>query len=301
MRRSTLGSTLVLASLAIAQLAAPAAAQTLAQRIGRTDPAKMRELRAVHEGAGKMQFQPLLGADAVRSNLVFVHRGVILPKSGIGQHYHHQGEEMFVILDGEAQFTIDGRTATLAGPAAVPDLLGHAHGIYNATDKPLQWLNINVGLAKAYDKFDLNDPLDNATLDRIPQFVSLRLDRALLKPVAAMDGGTGTVRYRRALEPTVFSTAWSFVDHLVVPPGASVGSAYIPGMSEVLYVVSGAGEVTVAGETAPITAGDAVPVNIGQARAIRATGAAPLELMVIGIAEDLATKADYVARQQRPR
>lgn len=297
MRHAMLG----FAALAMAHIAVPAPAQTLERRIGRTDPAKMRELAAVHGGAGKMRFQPLLGADALRTNLVFVHRGILLPRSGIGQHYHHQGEEMFVILDGEAQFTIDGRTATLAGPAAVPDLMGHAHGIYNATDTPVQWLNINVGTTKAYDNFDLGDPLDRAALDRVPQFVSLRLDPALLKPVAAMDGGVGTVRYRRALGPAIFSTTWSFVDHLLVPPGASVGSASTPGMSEMLYVVSGAGEVTVAGETVPIAAGYAVPVDIGQARAIRATGDAPLELMVIGIAEDLAAKAAFAARQQRPR
>ena len=29
-------------------------------------------------------------------------------------------EEMFVIFDNEAQFTIDGRTATLKGPAGAP-------------------------------------------------------------------------------------------------------------------------------------------------------------------------------------
>ena len=38
-----------------------------------------------------------------------------------------------------------------------------------------------------------------------------------------MHGGKGTVQYRRALGPDVFSTAWAFVDHMVVPPGASVG------------------------------------------------------------------------------
>ena len=53
---------------------------------------------------------------------------------------------MFVILDGEAQFTVDGRTSTLKGPAGAPARMGHAHAIYNATDKPVQWLNINVAV-----------------------------------------------------------------------------------------------------------------------------------------------------------
>ena len=85
-----------------------------------------------------MSFGVMLGTDAVEPNLIFFHRGVIDPHSGIGQHFHNRCEEMFVILDGEAQFTIDGRTSLIQGPAGVPDRMGHAHGIYNPTDKPLR-------------------------------------------------------------------------------------------------------------------------------------------------------------------
>ena len=275
----------------MAQAAAP-----LAQRIGHSDPAKFRHLSAVHRGAGTMDFGPIVGADALSTNLIFVHRGVIAPHSGIGQHFHNQCEEMFVILDGEAQFTIDGRTSLLKGPAGAPDRMGHAHAIYNPTNKPLQWLNINVGMTKTYDNFDLGDARTDVTLDPIPQFISMRLDRSLLKPVAGMNGGNGTVMYRRALDPTVFSTPWSYVDHLLIPPGASVGQAAQGDMSEVYYVMSGSGEVTIAGETATIREGDAVPVDLGQTRALKSTGAAPLELMVIGVARDLQTKAQYRER-----
>jgi quercetin dioxygenase-like cupin family protein len=47
---------------------------------------------------------------------IFLHRGVIQPRSGIGQHFHNDCEEMFVILDGEAELTIDGRTSLIHQP-----------------------------------------------------------------------------------------------------------------------------------------------------------------------------------------
>mgnify|MGYP001489640569 CR=1 FL=1 len=292
---------LFLATILALSTAMPAGAQTLSERIGRSDPGELREASGVHAGAGSMRFGTLLGADALSTNLIFVHTGVIMPKSGIGQHFHNQCEEMFVILDGEAEFTIDGRTSLIAGPAAVPDRMGHSHAIYNPTDKPLRWLNVNVGMTKNYDNFDLGDPREGAELDDIPQFISVRFDQTQLRAVQGMDGGTGEVRYRRALQPSVFSTPWSYVDHLVVPPSASVGNAAKPGMSEVLYVISGAGEVTVDGEVAAVVPGDAVPVDVGQARAIRSTGDGQLELMIIGVAKDLAAKAEYAASQARPR
>ncbi len=60
------------------------------------------------------------------TNLFFLHRGIIPPGGGIGAHFHNHCEEMFVILDGESQFTVDGRTSLLKGPAGAPTRLGRS-------------------------------------------------------------------------------------------------------------------------------------------------------------------------------
>lgn len=283
---------LCLIALAVVPLAAR---EPLAQRIVHTDPSKYRASKAVHGGAGTMDFTGLLDAHALETNLQFLHRGVLQPKSGIGAHFHNQCEEMFVILDGEAQFTIDGRTSVLKGPAGAPVRMGHSHGIYNHTDKPVQWMNINVAAMKGtYDAFNLDDPRVGAPLDPIPQFMAMRLDRALLRPVEAMHGGKGAVQYRRALDTSVFLGPWAYTDHLVIPAGASTGAHLHREVAEFYYVMAGEGAATVAGETAAIRAGDAIPIQLAEAHAFENTGTQPLEFLIVGVSRDNTRRVDTV-------
>ncbi len=263
------------------------AREPLEKRIAHNDPSKYSLAPLVHGGAGTLHYMGLFDASSLNTNLIFLHRGVLPPKSGIGHHYHNQMEEMFVIFDNEAQFTIDGRTATLKGPAGAPCRMGRSHAIYNPTDKPTEWMNIAVGSVKGkYDNFDLDDDRAGATLDAKPVFITLRLDRSLLRPSLAMNGGKGTVQYRRALPPEVFFTNWAYVDHLVAPTGASVGRHMHIGVEEFYYVIQGSGKARVNDETTPIAKGDAVPVLLNDVHSFENTGAGDLEFLIVGIARE---------------
>jgi len=85
-----------------------------------------------------MKFAELIGRNALSTNFLYLHAGEIPVKAGIGEHFHHSIEEMYLILDGEAEFTINGRTSKIKGPAMEPCKMGNAHGIYNSGSKTLK-------------------------------------------------------------------------------------------------------------------------------------------------------------------
>jgi mannose-6-phosphate isomerase-like protein (cupin superfamily) len=272
--------------IALLLVAVPLAARdALEKRIVHANPDSYRTISAVHDGAGELRFGTLLPGSAFSTNFLFVHRGVIQPKSGIGHHFHSHMEEMFFILDGEAQFTINGRTSLIKGPASAPCRMSSSHAIYNPTDRPIQWMNIAVSTRKGkYDAFNLGDDRVGVPLDKIPVFISAHYDKSLLKPVEKLHGGRGTVLYRRALEPEVFYTNWSYVDHLVLPPGTSVGEEKHAGVEEFYYVLDGSGVAQVDGETAAFQKDDGLAVLLNDVHSFENTGGADLELLVVGVA-----------------
>lgn len=258
-------------------------AQSLKDRIISNESTTYRDLSAVHEGAGTMGFTQLIGRDDLFSNFLYLHAGTIHPKSGIGHHFHHSIEEMFVILDGEAEFTVNGRTSTIKAPAIVPCKMGDSHAIYNATDKNLTWLNFAVSREKGKtDAFDLGDTRVGVAQDEVPTFVNGRLEKEKLKGSPSTFNGEG-VLYRRIFGPQIFATDWNHVDHVVIQPGKKSISRKLDGIEEVYYVTKGSGIVHIGNDSGEFKMHDAFQGGIGETLLFSNEGNEDLELLVIGI------------------
>jgi len=312
MTRQTLGLShagLAVAAILVALAPGHMAAQPapLAARIVPTDPSTYRPLTAVHAGAGHMAFAGLLGRGAIGPHFNFLHRGEIPSRSGIGHHFHNTVEEMFVILNGEAQFTINGRTARLAGPAAVVCRMGDSHAILNTGAETLQWMNFQASsIAGVGDAFDLGDDRTSAVVDPVPTFIHSRLDRSLIPASTRAAGGAAAppvptgVTSRRLFAPTVFRSAWAYVDHLLIAPGASTPENAHESLGEAYYVLAGSGTVKVGPETAPVRRWNAIPVTVGELSSFTNTGSEPLELLVVAVARDMEAKTALVRGTARP-
>lgn len=273
-----------LLALLLTFIMVPAPGQPTKDRVVPNDPSKYRQLSAVHAGAGKMGFTQLIGRTELSTNFLYLHSGIIDAKSGIGHHFHHNIEEMYVLLSGEAEFTVNGRTSKIKAPAVVPCKMGDAHAIHNPSGDKLKWLNFAVSKTKGQaDNFDLADARVGATLDPIPVFVSARMERNLLKNNNPAYPGNG-VLYRRVLGPDVFRTNWNHVDHVVIPAGSTAGPRALDGIEEVYYVIKGSGSVTLNNEKAAIKTDDSFYGLLGEKPTIANDGKEDMELLVIGVA-----------------
>ena len=232
--------------------------------IGHTDPAKFRTSEKAHGGAGTLDYFTLVDGADYDTNLLYIHRGVLNGKSSIGEHIHRAMEEMYFVFDGPSQFTVNGHTAVLPARTMVLCPMGSSHGIYNMSDRPLQWMNVGVSMEKGKsDAVNYGDDLTGAVVESPAPFIWAQLDKSLLLSSATNPhSGKGTIYYRRVWSDDSFKTKWHFVDHCLLPPDTSFGYHQHNTTEEIYYIIEGTGRYTINGKTFDVGPGDALPCRL---------------------------------------
>ena len=253
---------------------------------GHSDPSKYRVYKNIHGGAGSMKLMALLGSDLFETNLIYFHRGILPPKSGIGEHIHRTMEEMYFVFNAPAEFTVNGHTALLPAGSTVICPLGSSHGIYNNSDVTLEWLNIGVTMAGKAEAIDYGDSLTAQRIESPAPFAWAQFDRSLLKPLTGTGAhnGKGTLLFRRLWGDESFKTNWAWIDHIVIPPGTSIGYHQHNAIEEVYYVMSGSGRMTVNDHTWNVGPGDATPCTLHDSHGIYNNTGKDLEIFVLAVA-----------------
>jgi mannose-6-phosphate isomerase-like protein (cupin superfamily) len=254
--------------------------------IGHNDPSQYNVGKNAHDGAGELHYFTLLAGEVMTNNYLFYHRGWLMGKSGIGEHIHRTMEEMYVIFDGVAEFTVNGETSLLPAGSMVLCPLGSSHAILNPNDTKLEWMNIGVSVEKGkYDAVNYGDSREGVRLESPPPFKYATFDRSLLRPAKNAHHGKGTILFRRLWDNDDFATNWYFVDHCILPKDTSIGYHQHNTIEEVYYVINGTGRYTVNDKTYDVRPGDALPCRLHDVHGLYNNSDDDLEIMVVSVAE----------------
>ncbi|MFC1692583.1 cupin domain-containing protein [Candidatus Latescibacterota bacterium] len=247
---------------------------------GRTNPSRYRE---VDYGGGNIYEMTLLESKTVGTNILYIKRGIIPARAGIGVHTHKEMEEMYFVFNAPAEFTVDGHTSLLPANTCVLCPLGSSHALYNNSDKTLEFLTIAV--TKVKDKGDENikygEVPKRAKLETPTVFRWANFDRSLTKLVGPAHIGKGKILNRRPWLDGNFETNWVRVGHCILPPDTSIGYHQHKGMEEVYYVMKGTGRMTVNDHTWDVMPGDATPCSIHDSHGIYNNSDEDLEIFVL--------------------
>lgn len=99
-------------------------------------PTSVRKTPVFHLGRGTMSV--LLSGDETDGRVESFDFVVPPGHPGPSLHIHDRADEFFTIVDGEAEFVIDGRKAVVAAGSQIVATRGLSHAWRNASDRPLR-------------------------------------------------------------------------------------------------------------------------------------------------------------------
>jgi mannose-6-phosphate isomerase-like protein (cupin superfamily) len=108
------------------------------------------EVPVLEGGPGEMirELAGLARANVQRLSLAEV---IIAPGGQAREHYHHQMEEVYYLLQGQAQLTVDDETSTVGPGDTIPIPPGARHKIVNVGDTDVVMM---VACAPAWHEHD---------------------------------------------------------------------------------------------------------------------------------------------------
>ncbi len=95
-----------------------------------------------------LEYRPILRGQTVDACTFSVHESSLAPGSEPHPPHHHKGEEMFLILDGTLEVTINGAASRVTGGSVAFIGSGDEHGIRNVGEKPAKYYVIELGPQK---------------------------------------------------------------------------------------------------------------------------------------------------------
>jgi mannose-6-phosphate isomerase-like protein (cupin superfamily) len=93
----------------------------------------------------KLEFRPIVSGKTVDGCKIAVHESALAPKSEPHPPHHHNGEEMFLILEGTLEVTINGKSSHISRGSVAFIGSGDEHGIRNPGETPARYYVVELG------------------------------------------------------------------------------------------------------------------------------------------------------------
>ncbi|WP_371649556.1 MULTISPECIES: cupin domain-containing protein [unclassified Streptomyces] len=105
------------------------------------DPA---DVHGVHSAEGHSRWTCLARRTGLHGRWEAVEWAWLPPGGVSGEHRHSRTEELYFVLDGQGEITLDGRRYPVRPGTTVLTALGRRHGLRNTGRQPLSWLVIEI-------------------------------------------------------------------------------------------------------------------------------------------------------------
>jgi len=93
----------------------------------------------------KLEYRPIAAGTTVDGCKVSLHESSLAPKSEPHPPHHHNGEEIFLMLEGTLEVTINGKSSRISRGSVAFIGSGDQHGIRNPEDIPARYYVIELG------------------------------------------------------------------------------------------------------------------------------------------------------------
>lgn len=213
------------------------------------DPA---DVHGVHAAEGHSRWTCLARRPGLHGRWEAVEWAWLPPGGVSGEHRHSRTEELYFVLDGQGEITLDGRPYPVHPGTTVLTGLGRRHGLRNTGRRPLSWLVIEIPADADTHTFTKDTTMYDSP--RVSHAVVADLRRS--GPVDAATVLTGplrTVRVTRLLPSGTAELAARDVEHTV-------------------YVTDGAGTVEAGATTVALAPGVSVTLPLGTGARVLAGG-----------------------------
>ena len=95
--------------------------------------------------SGKLEYRPLVNGKTVDGCKVAVHESQLAPQSEPHPPHHHDGEEIFMMLGGTLEVTINGKSSRISRGSVAFIGSGDEHGIRNPGETPARYYVVELG------------------------------------------------------------------------------------------------------------------------------------------------------------